>query len=97
MPTIQKGEIVIISPASPLAMKVSAKARQPFPIDKVRKPLKNRLLSVQRLEACKGREHAQKPSIMEPEIMYRTETSISGGKLSKGHLGINRGKLVPEK
>ena len=77
-PTIQNGEMVTISPAIPLGISVSEATSTPLPMPSVNRPLKQAHASSLPFGRYSPRARAN-PSMMVPEIMYRTQTSSIGG------------------
>ena len=72
----------MIKLARPLAMRSSAKVRQPLPTLRIRMPLRPALH--RSLPRGKRAPRARAPAIMiEPERMKRVEMSTYGGKVSR--------------
>lgn len=94
MPTIQNGEIVIIKPARPLGIAVSAYTRAPLPIPRTKNPLKQAAASSLPRGTYKLRALAN-ASIIAPESVYRMLTSASGGNVSSAMRMVRY--VVPQK
>ena len=77
-PTIQNGEMVMISPAIPLGIIVSEATSAPLPIPNVNRPLKQAQASSFPFGRYSPRAR-ENTSMMVPEITYRTHTSSIGG------------------
>ena len=77
-PTIQKGEMVTISPAIPLGIIVSEATSAPLPTLSVNSPLKQAQASSLPLGRYRPRAR-ENPSMIAPEITNRTHTNNIGG------------------
>ena len=77
--TIQNGDMVMIKPAMPLGMAVSAKTRAVLPTPSTNIPLKQATRSSRPRGKCRPRASANSTK-MDPDMMKRALTNTSGGK-----------------
>ena len=77
-PTIQKGEMVVISPAIPLGISTSAATSIPLPTPNVNNPLKQAQANSFPFGRYMPRAR-ENTSMIAPEITYLTHTNNIGG------------------